>query len=116
MIKKFASSSIYRYMLLAVVLALVIGVVGCKSGDVVAKVGDEVITKDELYDLLVEQNGDQVLNSLISEKIIDLEVKKQKIKISKEDIEKEIDKMKKQYGGKKPLIWQWLNMDLIPKL
>lgn len=99
MIKKFTSKSSYKYTLLAMLLVLVIGVTGCQSSDVVAKVDDETITKDELYDILVEQNGEQVLNGLISEKIIDLEAKKQKIKISDKDVEKEIEEMKDKYGG-----------------
>ncbi len=69
---------------------------GCKkneeNGEVVAKVSDQVITKDQLYDAMVEQNGEQVLNSLISEKIIELEAKKQNIEVSDEEVEEKIKK------------------------
>lgn len=99
MIKKFTSKNSFKYTLLAILLVLVMGVAGCQSSDVVAKIDDETITKDELYEMLVEQNGEQVLNALISEKIIDLEIKKQKIEISDKDIDKEIEEMKEKYGG-----------------
>ncbi len=73
---------------------------GCKNeGEVVAKINNDVITKDELYDLLVEQNGAQVLDNLISEKIIKLEIEKQKIEIPEEEIEKVISEIKGSYGG-----------------
>jgi len=107
MMKRFTSSNAYKYGLLVIVLALVISMTGCKKDgkneEVVAKVSDEVITKDQLYDAMVEQNGEQVLNSLISEKIIDLEAKKQNIEVSDEEVEEKIDKMKENYGGEEGL-------------
>ncbi|WP_353095176.1 peptidylprolyl isomerase [Tissierella praeacuta] len=96
MIKK---PSIYKYTILATILLLMMSMTACKKEDIVAKVNNEVITKDELYDILVEQNGEQVLDSLISEKIINLEAEKQKIEVSEEDIQKEIEEIQKNSGG-----------------
>lgn len=89
----------YKYVFLTIILVLVMGMTACKSNEVVAKVNKEVITKDELYQILVEQNGAQVLDSLISKKIIDQEAKKQNISISEDDLNKELDVLKNNYGG-----------------
>ncbi len=67
--------------------------------NVVARVNGEVITKDELYEVLVKENGEAALNSLIVNKIIELEAKNQDITIAEEDIQKEIDKLAEPYGG-----------------
>lgn len=100
MIKKLTSKRMWKYILLSISLVLIISMAGCKNeGEVVAKINNDVITKDELYDLLVEQNGAQVLDNLISEKIIKLEIEKQKIEIPEEEIEKVISEIKGSYGG-----------------
>ncbi|HHY70341.1 MAG TPA: foldase, partial [Thermoanaerobacterales bacterium] len=62
-------------------------------------VNSEVITKDELYDFLVKENGQTALNSLIATKIVELEAKSQDIKATAEDVQKEIDAIAEQYGG-----------------
>ena len=72
---------------------------GKTEDNVVARVSGEVITKDELYDLLVKENGQAALNSLIATKIVELEAKSQDIKATEEDVQKEIDAVAKQYGG-----------------
>lgn len=91
----------YKHIVLGIVLVLVLGIAGCSSGDkeIVAKVDDDVITKDELYDNMVKQNGQQILESLIAERIVNAEAKKEGIKPSKEDIDKEIAKVKEDSGG-----------------
>lgn len=81
----------------------ILALAGCSSdgasGDIVAKVGDENITKDDLYDVLVKNSGPQALNALIDEKIVEMELKKEKIEISKDDIEKELEVFKEEVGG-----------------
>jgi len=69
------------------------------SGNTVAVVGKEKITKDQLYKALVEANGEQVLNTLIVKKIIQLEAKKQNIKVTKDEIQAEIDKTIENIGS-----------------
>ncbi|NLW09980.1 MAG: hypothetical protein GX036_09025 [Firmicutes bacterium] len=68
--------------------------------EVVATVGEEKITRDELTDLLLAQAGEQGLNILIAEKLIDLEAKKEKIVVSEEEIEEELADYYEYYGGK----------------
>jgi foldase protein PrsA len=72
---------------------------GKAEDNVVARVNNEVITKDELYDFLVKENGQTALNSLIATKIVELEAKNQDIKATEEDVQKEMDTITKQYGG-----------------
>lgn len=65
----------------------------------VASVNGEKITKDELYDEMLKQNGQQTLDALISKKVVELEAKKQKVTVSEADIKKELEKYYEQYGG-----------------
>nr|WP_269438112.1 peptidylprolyl isomerase [Phosphitispora fastidiosa] len=48
---------------------------------------------------MVKQNGQQALDALISQKVIELEAKKQKIVVSDEDIQKEMETYYETYGG-----------------
>ncbi|HSH35588.1 peptidylprolyl isomerase [Schnuerera sp.] len=98
-----------RIIALLVAVALIVGVlVTVKLGfngdskekeNVVALVGDEKITKDELYDFLVKANGQGALDALITNKIILLESEKQDIQISEEELQEQIDKMVESLGG-----------------
>lgn len=99
MIKEFIKQKGYKYTILSMFLVLIISITGCSKESVVAKIDNNVITKDELYNVLVEQNGEQVLESLISEKVIELEAEKEKVEVSEEEIQKELDELKEAYGG-----------------
>lgn len=88
-----------KYLVLAMVFILAISITGCTSEnkDVVATVGDEKITQDELNDVLVKMYGKEALNSLISEKLVAQEIKKNDIKVSDEDVDKEMAALENQY-------------------
>lgn len=93
-----------KYIVLTFILLLAFSLTGCQSKEeTVATIGDEKITQDELNDVLVERYGVETLTSLISEKIVELEIAKQDIKIESEVIDKEFKKMEEQYGGKEAL-------------
>lgn len=104
MLKKFKAG---KYIVLAMVLILGLSLAGCKKdeakSEIVATVDNINITKDELYDLLVEQYGAQTLDALISDKIIELEVAKNKVEISSEEVDKEVESMANYYGGMEAL-------------
>lgn len=70
-----------------------------KSYSVVARINNETITKDELYEALVKENGEEVLNSLISDRIVNWEAEKQNISISEEEMQKELNEVIEQSGG-----------------
>lgn len=69
------------------------------ADQVVARVNGEEITKDQLYDNLKSQYGKDALDQMVSEKIIEAELKKQNITVSDEDTQKELQGMIAQYGG-----------------
>lgn len=65
----------------------------------VASVGSESIKKEELYSLLVKQYGDEALDALVTDKIIEMEAKKEKVTISDKEKEEELKNLKESYGG-----------------
>lgn len=80
----------------AVVLVFTLGK---GNSDVVASVDGEKISKDDLYEAMVKQGGQQALDGLISQKVVELEAKKQNITVTEQDTQKELDKYYAQYGG-----------------
>lgn len=92
-------------VLAIVITALAIGCSSNSSSDeeIVATVGDMKITKSEFYDELVKQNGTQVLDILVANKIKDAEIEAKDINISDEEIEEDLEKMKEFYGSEEAL-------------
>lgn len=90
-----------KTVVVGIVTIMVLSVVGCANtnSEVVARINDEVITKDDLYNVLVAKGGEEQLDTLIYEIIINAEAKKAKIEISAEDIQAELDGMIESYGG-----------------
>lgn len=64
---------------------------------VVALLDGKEITSKELYDEMLNLHGTDALESLVSDRLANLEADKKKIKIPAEDIEKEIKTIKDQY-------------------
>ncbi|MEH6995036.1 peptidylprolyl isomerase [Neobacillus drentensis] len=84
------------------VLILAIGVflsLALSKDKAIAKINGEAISKDELYDVMEKQYGAATVEQLIADKIVASEAKKQKITISDEELNKEVDKLKESYGG-----------------
>ncbi|WP_066633039.1 peptidylprolyl isomerase [Desulfolucanica intricata] len=91
---------IIRFFFVILALSSLLSVsTACSSGNTVATVNGESINKEELYEAMVDQNGQQVLNYLITEKIVNQEAKKQNISISEADLNKELEKVKEYYGS-----------------
>ncbi|MGI6066441.1 MAG: foldase protein PrsA [Bacillota bacterium] len=86
-------------VLLILIVVIAAAVYISTSGEVVARVNGENISKEELYDYLVAQNGEAALDSLITERIIALEVKKQNISVSDKEVEEELSELIAQNGG-----------------
>ncbi|MFJ8268084.1 peptidylprolyl isomerase [Peribacillus asahii] len=90
----------------AVVIAALIVVAMITSAaknETVATVDGNKITKEELYDELVASYGTDTLNTLITNKVVELEAKKQNVTVSDEDIQKELDVLTEQYGDEETL-------------
>ncbi|OHR72716.1 foldase [Bacillus sp. HMSC76G11] len=74
--------------------------------EAVASVNGEKISKDELYSLLIDQGGTQLVDYLITEKIIEQESDKQDITISNDAVEEEYKTVIASYGGEEAFIQQ----------
>ncbi|TDL83430.1 foldase [Peribacillus frigoritolerans] len=72
----------------------------------VASVNGEKISKDEVYSLLIDQGGRQLVDYLITEKIIEQESDKQDITISNDAVEEEYQTVIASYGGEEAFIQQ----------
>lgn len=68
--------------------------------EVVATVDGEKITKDELYDKLVQVSGQQALAIMIDDKVIALELKKEKVTVPDEEVAVELAAQIEDNGGK----------------
>ncbi|MGP7819116.1 peptidylprolyl isomerase [Niallia sp. 01092] len=94
------NKKIFLPILGAVLIALVIGAVYLvKKDDAAATVGGEKITKNELNEALNKQYGAATLDSLIADKVVDLEAEKEKIKITDKEKKEELNKLMESYGG-----------------
>lgn len=80
-------------------IVLVASAIGCSK--TVATVNGEKITQAELNQRLMQQAGKEVLDQLITEKLILQEAKKKGIKISEKEIDKKIEEFKKQFPDEK---------------
>jgi foldase protein PrsA len=85
--------------ILIVTAVILVGFSYFKKDDTAAKVNGEVISKTELNSLLNDQYGAQVLDSLISEKLVLQEAKKKKITVSESELKKELKTLQDSYGG-----------------
>ena len=95
------------FPLLAVsLLAIILTVTtGCSkdskasTDETVATVGDEKITKDELYEVLVQSVGQEALTAMIDDKVVALELKKEKVSVSDKEVDAELAIYVKNAGG-----------------
>ncbi|HJF32542.1 MAG TPA: peptidylprolyl isomerase [Sporosarcina psychrophila] len=94
------------FPLLAVgLLAIILTVTtGCSKDskakdETVATVGDEKITKDELYKVLVQSAGKEALAAMIDDKIVTLELKKEKVSVPDKEVDAEFATYVESAGG-----------------
>lgn len=93
--------------MVAAPIALSAFLVGCSDGGdsrTVATVNDEKITEGELNKLLQSQYGTTALDSLVTNKIVELEAKKLDIKVTDKEIEEEYKTYTESYGGEDALL------------
>jgi foldase protein PrsA len=93
-------------MIASVVLAAALIIVLIKppfqSGDsnkAVASVNGTNITKEQLYDKLIEAGGESTLQAMITTELVDQEAKKANVTVTDEDINAELEDLKAQFGG-----------------
>lgn len=86
-------------------LALSAMLVGCSNDDrTVATIDDIKITESELDSKLKSQYGSEVLDSIIANKIVELEAEKKKITVSDEEIAEEYKAYTESYGGEESML------------
>ncbi|MCR2804193.1 peptidylprolyl isomerase [Paenibacillus soyae] len=83
----------------ALIVVLVVNPFGGGSGSAVATVNGENITKDELYDLLVDANGEAALDNLITETLVQQEADAASISITDQDVTDEIAIIKMDFAN-----------------
>ena len=93
---------------LAVPVVLAAFLLGCSdeeaTTETVATVNGEKITEEELDFELKQQYGSEVLDSLITNKIIELEADKLKLEVTQEEIDAEYVNYADMYGGEEGLL------------
>lgn len=103
-----ANSNNMTTTILAVVVSLAVAgaggyMVGKRMGQpdakAVATVNGEKITQTELYDEMVKQSGSQVLDRMISLKLVAQEAKKNNVAVTDAEIQAELTKVKESVGG-----------------
>lgn len=65
----------------------------------VATVNGVKITKDRLYDSLVEQGGASTLDNMITQELIDQAADDANVTVTEADVDKEIENLKKSFGS-----------------
>ncbi|GLB61443.1 peptidylprolyl isomerase [Cytobacillus sp. NCCP-133] len=71
--------------------------------DAAATVNGDKISRDELHERLVDQYGQELLDSLITEKVIAQEAEKENVKVAQEEIDEEKTLYAESYGGEDAL-------------
>lgn len=100
LVTKSRNTKIYMTVLgFILVIMVLIFTIGFSKDEVVAKVGSETISKEELYNFLVDNYGEASLDTLITNKIVELEAEKEKIEVSDEEKEQELQALMESYGG-----------------
>ncbi|MFC9540579.1 peptidylprolyl isomerase [Lysinibacillus sp. NPDC056959] len=92
------------FRMIALPASLLMLLAGCgESNDYVAKVDGEKILQTELDDALREQYGTEVLETIITNKIVELEAKKEGVSVSEDSIQEEYEELAESYGGEESL-------------
>jgi foldase protein PrsA len=91
----------WLFSLLAVGLLAIVFIVatGFSKDETVATIGGEKITKDELYEVLVQSSGQEALTAMIDDKVVALELKKEKVAISDKEVDAELAIYVENAGG-----------------
>lgn len=86
-------------------VALAALLVGCsEEGRTVATVDGEKITEVELSEKLYQQYGNEILDGMIANKIVELEAKKLKLDVTDEEIAEEFKVYAQSAGGEETLL------------
>jgi foldase protein PrsA len=97
-----------RYLLALTILLGILILTACNNNnaenadsEVVVESEAGSITKDELYEAMKERYGEQVLRELVYGKVLS-----EKYEVTDEEVQKEIDTLKQEYGDQFPMVLQ----------
>ena len=90
---------LYSLLTIGLVAIVFVLITGFSKDETVATVEGEKITKDELYDVLVKAQGEEAVALLIEEKLVALEMKKEKLSVSDKEIDAELASYIESSGG-----------------
>jgi foldase protein PrsA len=96
--KKKRSITLWSVLGGVVVIGTMLAVFGFSKEDVVAKVGSKSISKEDLYTTLVDQYGEAALDTLIAEKIVELESEEEEITVKESEMDEELQTIQDSYG------------------
>lgn len=82
-----------------ILLIILIVTVGFTKKETAASINGEKISKDELYQKMTHLYGKDTLESLITNKVIEMESEKRKVKVTGTEIDEELTKLQDSYGG-----------------
>ncbi|WP_211746225.1 peptidylprolyl isomerase [Paenibacillus sp. Marseille-Q4541] len=103
---KVKSSVVWMVVSGVLAVILVIVLINPPSGgakEAVATVNGTDITKEDLYNELVQLGGTSTLNNMITTELIDQAATEAKVSITEEDVNNEIESLKTQFGGEEAL-------------
>lgn len=86
-------------LVIVVALAAIVGTNFSSKSETIASVNGDKITSDDLYEIMAAQYGSSIVDTLITNKVIEQEAEKQGVKISADAIEEELDAFIESYGG-----------------
>jgi foldase protein PrsA len=95
-IKKNKITTVAVVVLLGLTLVLTLAF---SKKDTAASINGEEISKEELYSKLTDLYGKDTLDSLVTNKMIEMEAKKEKVKVTGNEIDEELTKLQESYGG-----------------
>lgn len=96
------NSILNKKMIFPAVLILLLTLIvtlGFTKKETAASINGEKISKDELYTKLTHLYGEEALDSLITNKVIEMESEKEKVKVTGNEIDEELTKLQESYGG-----------------
>lgn len=92
-------------LLVLLIVVAVMGPLGGKtSNEVVATVNGVEISKNDLYESMVETGGENAVENMITEELLRQEAEKAGIVVTDADVDAEWAKLEKQYGSKEQLL------------
>ncbi|WP_051235912.1 peptidylprolyl isomerase [Paenibacillus pinihumi] len=91
-------------LVLLIVIAVTGPLGGKASNEVIATVNGDNISKNDLYNTLVDAGGKETLESLITEKLLSQEMVKAGLTVTDADVDEEWKKLEDQYGSKEQLM------------